>query len=40
MRRKAAGDDFRSNLAQGGTAEAVRITPAERGAAVRAVMSG
>jgi ribosomal protein S6--L-glutamate ligase len=36
MRRKAAGDDFRSNLAQGGTAEAVRITPAERGAAVRA----
>ena len=36
MRRTAAGDDFRSNLHLGGTAETVRITPAERDAAVRA----
>jgi len=36
MRRKGAGDDFRSNLHQGGTAEGVRITKAEREAAVRA----
>ncbi len=36
MRRKAAGDDFRSNLHQGGTAEPVRITRDERDAAVRA----
>ena len=36
MRRKGAGDDFRSNLHQGGTAEAVRITKAERESAVRA----
>jgi ribosomal protein S6--L-glutamate ligase len=34
MRRRAAGDDFRSNLAQGGAGEAVRITPAERDTAV------
>jgi ribosomal protein S6--L-glutamate ligase len=36
MRRTAAGDDFRSNLHLGGTAETVRISPAERDAAVRA----
>lgn len=36
MKRTAAGDDFRSNLAQGGTATAVRITRAERDAAARA----
>ncbi|QQA41181.1 30S ribosomal protein S6--L-glutamate ligase [Pelagovum pacificum] len=36
MRRKAAGDDFRSNLHRGGTAESVRITKEERTAAVRA----
>ena len=36
MRRTAAGDDFRSNLHLGGTAEPVRISPAERDAAVRA----
>ena len=36
MRRKAAGDDFRSNLHRGGTAEAVKITAAERAAAVKA----
>ena len=36
MRRTASGDDFRSNLHLGGVAETVRITPAERDAAVRA----
>ncbi len=36
MRRTAAGDDFRSNLHRGGTAEAVKISPAERSAAVKA----
>ena len=36
MRRTAAGDDFRSNLHLGGTAETVKISPAERDAAVRA----
>ena len=33
MRRTSAGDDFRSNLHRGGTAEAVRISRAERSAA-------
>lgn len=36
MRRTASGDDFRSNLHLGGTAETVKISPAERDAAVRA----
>ena len=36
MRRTAAGDDFRSNLHLGGTAETVKISSAERDAAVRA----
>ena len=36
MRRTGAADDFRSNLHQGGGAERVRITRAERDAAVRA----
>ncbi|KAA9008949.1 30S ribosomal protein S6--L-glutamate ligase [Histidinibacterium aquaticum] len=36
MRRTAGGDDFRSNLHRGGTAEAVKITRQERTAAVRA----
>ncbi len=36
MRRVAAGDDFRSNLHQGGTAEAAKITKTEREMAVRA----
>jgi ribosomal protein S6--L-glutamate ligase len=36
MRRTSAGDDFRSNLHRGGTAEAVRISRAERSAAVKA----
>lgn len=36
MRRRAGGDDFRSNLHRGGTAEAVKITPQERSAAVKA----
>lgn len=36
MRRRAARDDFRSNLAQGGLAEPVRITRAERDTAIRA----
>ena len=35
MRRTSAGDDFRSNLHRGGTAEAVRISRAERSAAVK-----
>ncbi|WP_020041941.1 30S ribosomal protein S6--L-glutamate ligase [Salipiger mucosus] len=36
MRRKSSGDDFRSNLHQGGTAEATRISKRERDTAVRA----
>ncbi|MGR3572265.1 30S ribosomal protein S6--L-glutamate ligase, partial [Brevirhabdus sp.] len=36
MRRTASGDDFRSNLHQGGTAGAVRITKEEREVALRA----
>ncbi len=36
MRRTSAGDDFRSNLHRGGTAEAVKITAAERRTAVKA----
>jgi ribosomal protein S6--L-glutamate ligase len=36
MRRTSAGDDFRSNLHRGGTAEAVRITRTERAAAIKA----
>ena len=36
MRRTAAAGEFRSNLHQGGSAEAVRITKAERETAVRA----
>jgi len=35
MRRTASGDDFRSNLHLGGTAETVKITRAERDAALR-----
>ncbi|MFB0611383.1 30S ribosomal protein S6--L-glutamate ligase [Aurantiacibacter poecillastricola] len=36
MKRKGAGDDFRSNLHRGGSAEVARITPAERSTAVSA----
>ena len=36
MKRSSAGDDFRSNLHQGGTAAAVRITREERETALRA----
>jgi ribosomal protein S6--L-glutamate ligase len=36
MSRKAAPGDFRSNLHRGGTARKVKITPAERAAAVQA----
>jgi ribosomal protein S6--L-glutamate ligase len=36
MRRKGAPGDFRSNLHRGGTAEGIRLTPAERGTAVKA----
>ncbi len=36
MSRKAAPGEFRSNLHQGGTASKVRISPAERAAAVKA----
>ena len=36
MRRKATDGDFRSNLHQGGEAEPIRITPAERRTAVQA----
>jgi ribosomal protein S6--L-glutamate ligase len=36
MRRQARGDDFRSNLHRGGTAELVKITAEERDTAVRA----
>jgi ribosomal protein S6--L-glutamate ligase len=35
MKRSASGDDFRSNLHQGGTAKAVRISKEEREAALR-----
>lgn len=37
MKRSAAAGDFRSNLHQGGQANTVRITKAERETAVRAV---
>jgi ribosomal protein S6--L-glutamate ligase len=36
MRRTGAPGDFRSNLHRGGTAEAIRLTPAERASAVKA----
>ena len=36
IKRSSSGGDFRSNLHQGGTAKAVRITPAERTTAVTA----
>ncbi len=36
MKRQAKADEFRSNLHRGGTAEAVKISPDERSAAVRA----
>ncbi len=36
MKRKGAPDDFRSNLHRGGSAEVVKITPAERSTAVSA----
>ncbi len=36
MRRTGAPGDFRSNLHRGGSAEAIRLTPAERAAAVKA----
>jgi ribosomal protein S6--L-glutamate ligase len=36
MRRQGAPGDFRSNLHRGGKAEAIKLTPAERGAAVKA----
>jgi ribosomal protein S6--L-glutamate ligase len=36
MRRTGAPGDFRSNLHRGGTAEAIRLTPAERATAVKA----
>ena len=35
MRRTSAGDDFRSNLHLGGTAEAVKLTPEERKTAIK-----
>ncbi len=35
MKRQGAGDDFRSNLHRGGSAEVIRITPEERSTAVR-----
>lgn len=35
MRRKSAGDDFRSNLHRGGTAEATKLTPLERRTAIK-----
>jgi len=35
MRRKSAGDDFRSNLHRGGTAEAVKLSAEERRTAVK-----
>ena len=36
MRRQAQPGEFRANLHRGGTAEAIRLTPAERSMAVRA----
>lgn len=36
MRRQGAPGEFRSNLHRGGKAEAIKLTPAERGAAVKA----
>lgn len=36
MRRRATGDDFRSNLHRGGQAEAVQLTPAYEATALRA----
>jgi ribosomal protein S6--L-glutamate ligase len=36
MRRTGAPGDFRSNLHRGGSAEAIRLTPAERATAVKA----
>lgn len=36
MRRTGAPGDFRSNLHRGGSAESIRLTPAERAAAVKA----
>ncbi|MDR9428841.1 MAG: 30S ribosomal protein S6--L-glutamate ligase [Salibaculum sp.] len=36
MKRTSGGEDFRSNLHRGGSAAAVRITPAERRVAVKA----
>ncbi|MEL6738764.1 MAG: 30S ribosomal protein S6--L-glutamate ligase, partial [Pseudomonadota bacterium] len=36
MKRTGAPDDFRSNLHRGGSAEVVKITPAERSTAVSA----
>ena len=36
MKRKGAPDDFRSNLHRGGSAEVVKITPAERSTALSA----
>jgi ribosomal protein S6--L-glutamate ligase len=36
MRRTSAPGDFRSNLHRGGTAEMIRLTPAERATAVKA----
>jgi ribosomal protein S6--L-glutamate ligase len=36
MKRTSAGDDFRSNLHRGGTAQPVRITKQERDTAIRA----
>ncbi|MEE8294978.1 MAG: RimK family alpha-L-glutamate ligase, partial [Sphingomonadales bacterium] len=36
MKRKGAEGDFRSNLHRGGSAEMVKITPAERAMAVKA----
>lgn len=36
MKRKGAPDDFRSNLHRGGSAQVVKITPAERSTAVSA----
>ncbi len=36
MRRTGAPGDFRSNLHRGGSAETIRLTPAERAAAVKA----
>jgi ribosomal protein S6--L-glutamate ligase len=36
MKRQGAPGDFRSNLHQGGTAEAIKLTPEERSTAIRA----